>query len=88
MFEAFGIAFGMTPPFYGSGPRPFYMVGRPGFWGGFGGWLDMFTPTAWEYTTYFEHPGTIDVSTYMDWYLAGRDLMRTAEAQEQLKLAS
>lgn len=86
MLQALGIAFGITPPYYGSGPRPFYMVGRPGFSGGFGGWLDLFTPTAWEYVTYFDRP-VGDVGSFMDWYLAGLDLTNAAKKQEQVELA-
>ncbi len=57
--------------------RPFYMVARPGFWGGFGGLFDIFSPLGWNYPQYASAEEASAVSIYTDWLLVGQDLALT-----------
>lgn len=59
---------------FGGSPRPFYLVARPGFFGGFGSWLDMFSPVSWNYARV---PTSINIDATVqaiDWMLVGADM--------------
>ncbi|MGA2395268.1 MAG: hypothetical protein ABSH03_18155 [Candidatus Lustribacter sp.] len=61
-------------PAFSSSVRPFYRVARPGFFGGFGSWLDMFSPVAWSYARV---PAPLDVDATVqniDWMMVGGDM--------------
>jgi hypothetical protein len=71
-----------------GGVKPFYLVARPGFWGGFGSVLDIFSPQGWNYVSGFRSLEEIyAVSTYVDWCMVGHDL-RQAIAVETPRLAA
>ena len=36
-----------------NGLRPFYLLARPDFGGGFGSFLDIFSPLTWNYVSTF-----------------------------------
>jgi hypothetical protein len=59
---------------FNDSPRPFYLVARPGFFGAFGSWLDMFSPVAWNYARV---PAPLDVNgavQAIDWMMVGGDM--------------
>jgi hypothetical protein len=76
MVQSFRAALGWEPDFYGAGGnvRPFYLVARPGFWGGFGSFLDFFSPLEWNYPIYSGVDEATAISVYADWCLVGQDL--------------
>jgi hypothetical protein len=62
--------------------KPFYLVARPGFWGGFGSFWDLFSPQNWNYNL-FSRVGEPDAaSIYIDWYMVGRDLYKVLDEVE------
>jgi hypothetical protein len=84
MAETLAALVGLPPPLYFGALRPFYMVGRPGFFGGFGGWVDLFSPLMWNYGMV---PSQCDYDTALialDWNFVGTDMQaaigREAEA--------
>jgi hypothetical protein len=55
--------------------RPFYLVARPGFWGGFGSFVDIFSPQGWNYVGNFRSLEEVNiVSSYADWCMVGHDM--------------
>lgn len=71
-----------------GGLKPFYLVARPGFWGGFGSFLDVFSPQGWTYVSAFRSPEEVAaVASYDDWCMVGYDLRR-AMAIENPRLAA
>jgi hypothetical protein len=86
MLQAFGTALGWNPITYGD-IRPFYVVGRPGFWGGFGSILDIFSPLQWNYPLYGSADEASAVSVYTDWCLVGNDLATAMEHHQPLLAA-
>lgn len=80
MLQAIGSAFGWLPASYGPEDiRPFYLVARPGFLGGMGSVIDLFSPQVWNYNMYFS-PGESDaLSVYADWYMVGHDLTKAMQ---------
>ncbi len=58
-----------------NGLRPFYLLARPGFWGGFGSFLDIFSPLTWNYVSTFDSLNEVNAaSIYIDWCMVGNDL--------------
>jgi hypothetical protein len=80
MIQVIGAALGFRPATYptytlnGVSAHPFYTIARPGFWGGFGGWLDIFSPVGWNYPQYQSLDEANAISTYSDWVMVGQDL--------------
>jgi hypothetical protein len=83
MVQLIGAAFGWQPSaFYShqNGIRPFYMVARPGFSGGWGQWLDLFSPLNWNYPIYYAPEDIAAVTTAADWAVVYGDLARSVDA--------
>lgn len=81
-------SFGVTPDLYRGLVRPFYMVARPGFFGGFGSWLDMFSPVDWNYAK-VPSPLNIDGTVQaIDWDVLGDDMMRAIQKYAPESLAA
>lgn len=79
--------FGRMPTEYTNSVRPFYSVARPGFFGGFGSWLDMFSPLSWNHGRL---PETADYDSAMiglDWQIVGMD-MQFAIGKQSEKIAA
>jgi hypothetical protein len=87
MIQALGAALGWPQDgLYSAGVEPFYVVGRPGFIGAFGQWLDIFTPLNWNYSVYFSESQAMADTFYLDWYMVGQDLTNATFAyQKSLK---
>jgi len=72
--DAFSAYFGGYRRAFNGLPRPFYLVARPGFFGGFGSWLDMLSPVAWNYAR-VPTPLDVDETVQMiDWMMVGGDM--------------
>jgi hypothetical protein len=68
-----------------GGVRPFYLVARPGFWGGFGSFIDVFSPLGWNYVSSFRSPEEVNaVATYTDWCMVGNDFRHAAVEDRRL----
>lgn len=81
MLQALGAIFGCGPGVeYWNGVRPFYMTARPGFWGGFGSSLDVFSPFSWNYVNYTTREAADEAAMLSDWYALGGDLMATLDS--------
>jgi hypothetical protein len=84
-------ALGFRPYEYdATEPQPFYMIARPGFFGGFGSFLDLFSPISWNYVNFSGLDEANAVSVYTDWLAVGSDLVNTIEANppESLRTAA
>ena len=80
MLMAIRAAFGFSnEPYQVGEAKPFYEVARPGFWGGFGSYLDVFSPMNWNYANI---PADADYDTFLialDWYMVGHDMRQAIE---------
>jgi hypothetical protein len=87
MLTAIGAIVGCSPRgsyLTADGVQPFYLVGRPGFWGGFGSFLDIFSPQAWNYVGSFRSPDEVSiVSAYADWCMVGSDFRHALQENDQ-----
>ncbi len=80
MLTAIRAALGFSSePYQVSEAKPFYEIARPGFFGGFGSYLDVFSPLTWNYANI---PADMDYDTFLvafDWYMVGHDMRRAIE---------
>jgi len=73
MPQVVGALFDRTPRDADS-VRSFYMLARPGFFGGFGSWLDMFSPLLWNYGKLPTLDDYDSVMIGLDWQIVGMDM--------------
>jgi hypothetical protein len=78
--------FGLSTENCEPGPiRPFYLVARPGFWGGMGSLNLIPSPLSWNYTP-VPDPDLDATSFDLDWALISQD-MRSAITTARVNVA-
>jgi hypothetical protein len=81
MPQAVRALLGISQIEYTGGARPFYMVARPGFFGGFASWLDLFSPLTWNYAHLPEQVDYDSAMICLDWQTVGMDMRHAISKQ-------
>jgi hypothetical protein len=88
MPETLSALFGFAPHWDADQPKPFYLVARPGFFGSFGSWLDIFSPVAWNFARLPDGTDFDAEILALDGRILGADMKRAIEVGAPKSIAA